>query len=228
MNKIRTNLFIPHVYIDSIQSGVNFDFLCVEFLNNSPNNIDRIPVNNTWQKLNNYVKSYFVYIFRCYISIANCYHCSCCPVQRIYVLNKETAISERYPRFTGSNDPVWTAPACLLSGVIYDLVFEEVVGKVESAASHHIADQQNLHNQQEQLEHRLDPPVQVKRANNDILNVQEFFDPEEEYKQNKFEVLLFNLKDLYKLVEEDDCNRYYIKDKPTLYVVLSDQNRTTL
>ena len=58
--------------------------------------------------------------------------------------------------------------------------------------------------------------------------MQQLFDPEEEYKQDKFEVLLLNLKDLYKLVEEDDCNRNYIKDKSALYVVLSDENRITL
>ena len=108
------------------------------------------------------------------------------------------------------------------------MVFEEVVGEVESTASHHIANQQDLHNEQKQLEHRLYSPIQIKGTNDDILNVQQLFDPEEEYKQNKFEVLLLNLKDLYKLVEEDDCNRYYIKDKPVLYVVLSYQNRTTL
>ena len=102
------------------------------------------------------------------------------------------------------------------------------MGKVESTAGHHIADQQDLHYQQEQLEYGLYLPVQIKGANDDILDVQQLFDPEEEYKQDKFEVLLLNLKDLYKLVEKDDCNRNNIKDKSALNVVLSDENRITL
>ena len=89
MNKVRTNILVPHIDVDSVQPRMYFDGLGFELLNDVPDLVDGISIEQAGHELDGDVEGYFIDILRSDVPVADGDHCGRSPVQCIDILHSK-------------------------------------------------------------------------------------------------------------------------------------------
>ena len=127
-------VFVSHVSVHHTDSVLNLKLFTVKLLNDSPNLIQTVRVNQTTDKLNRNSIRNLIFILWSDITVPDWYHCSWRPIDRVSILNTPFAFSDWF-----AVEFQWSCPATCFATLIDSALFAKVFRNIEKSTSNYVA-----------------------------------------------------------------------------------------